>query len=147
MVTTPENDWSTELKGVPWMQKARPGLRKFREIRQAKDGRPVAVPVTSAQSATSIRSHKQPLSHEAQRTEEAESASAENVFLMIVVVVLLLTMYWGTAAIVLGTASNRRNDAPQIEATVLKKHRAIATDAPESNGQSRATNSKDSGAR
>ncbi len=140
MVTTPENDWSTELKGVPWMQKARPGLRKTRE---AKDGRPVVVDAVSTQSAT----HQQPLSRDAQRMEEAESASAENVFLMIVVVVLLLTMYWGTAAIVLGTASSRRNDAPQVEATVLKKDRAVATDAPESNGQSRATNSKDSGAR
>ena len=144
MVTTPENDWGTELKGVPWIQKTRPGLRKARE---AKDGRPVVVAAVSAQITTSIQNHKQPLSSDAQRTEEAESASAENVFLMIVVVVLLLTMYWGTAAIVLGTASNRRNDAPQAESMVLKKDRAVATDAAESNGQSRATNSKDSGAR
>ena len=62
-------------------------------------------------------------------------------------IVLLLTMYWGTAAIVLGTASNRRNDSPQAEATVLKKDRAVATDAPESNRQSPAANAKDSGAR
>ena len=143
MVTTPENDWGTELKGVQWIQKTRPGLRKAREV---KDGRPVVAAV-SAQITASIQDHKQSLSSDAQRTEEAESASAENVFLMIVVVVLLLTMYWGTAAIVLGTASNRRNDAPQAESIVLKKDRAVATDAAESNGQSRATNSKDSGAR
>ena len=143
MVTTPENDWGTELKGVPWIQKTRPGLRKAKE---AKDGRPVVAAV-SAQITASIQDHIQSLSSDAQRTEEAESASAENVFLMIVVVVLLLTMYWGTAAIVLGTASNRRTDAPQAESMVLKKDRAVATDAAESNGQFRATNSKDSGAR
>lgn len=152
MVTTRESDWSAQLNATPWIQKLRPGLR------HAAHGRPMhfvaAAPDTQPHTAVSTDSiatasampantRKQRLLDEAHECEADDVSSVESAFVLLVIIVLALAMYWGTAAIVLGSATNQRLATAQHDSTMPKKAQAISSAAREASERHRAATSKD----
>ena len=146
MITPQENDWSPQLKGVPWIQKTRPGLRPAREAKGVLPG--TSQQPMSADSAdpiplwlampTDVRKHR--LMREAHATEDLDVASTENDIVMIIIAILMLLIYWGAAAIAVGSVANRQEAAMEHQPAMLKKE--VQVSAPV-----RAANSKDSDSR
>lgn len=146
MITTQENDWSPQLKGIPWIQKARPGLRPARDAKVVPPGTsqkrmsvdsPDPIPLWLAMP-TDVRKHR--LMREVHATEDLDLASTENDIVMIVIAVLMLLIYWGAAAIAVGSVANRQEAAMEHQPAMLKKEVQIS--AP-----TRSANSKDSDSR
>ena len=154
MVTTRESDWSAQLNATPWIQKPPPGLR------HAAHGRPMhfvaAVPAApphadiatdpiATASAMPANTRKQRLLDEADEYEAGEVSLVESAFVVLVIIVLALAMYWGTAAIVLGSATHQRLATAQHDSTMPKKVQATSTVAREAGERNRAATSKDGG--
>ena len=146
MITTQENDWSPQLKGIPWIQKARPGLRPTRDAKGVLPGTsrqlasadsPDPIPLWLAMP-TDVRKHR--LMREAHATEDLDVASTENDIVMIVIAVLMLLIYWGAAAIAVGSVANRQEAAMEHQPAMLKKEVQVSTPI-------RSANSKDSDSR
>ena len=152
MDTTRENDGHPPVNGVPWMQKARPGLRS------ALAGR--VVPLTASPTSTQYQSsepikveiaiptdvRKQRLLREAHETEGGDIASAGNDFLLIVIAVLMLGIYWGAAAV----AMSWPGDGVQPNFATQKNERPASDALPQASTRNRAasvTNYSDSGTR
>ena len=141
MSTTHENDWSPQLKGIPWIQKTRPGLRPAREAKGVLPG--TSQQPMSADSAdpiplwlampTDVRKHR--LMREAHATEDLDVASTENDIVMIVIAVLMLLIYWGAAAIAVGSVANRQEAAMEHQPAMLKKEVQVSTPIRSANGK------------
>ena len=152
MVTTRESDWSAQLNATPWIQKPRPGLRHAAHGRPmhfvpaAPDAPPhkaVSTDPIAAASAMSANTRKRRLLDEAHECEADEVSSVESAFVVLVIIVLALAMYWGTAAIVLGSATNQRLATTQHESNMPKKVQATSNAAREASERHRAPTSKD----
>lgn len=152
MDTTRENDGHPPVNGLPWMQKARPGLRS------ALAGR--VVPLAASPTSTQYQSsepikveiaiptdvRKQRLLREAHETEGGDIASAGNDFLLIVIAVLMLGIYWGAAAV----AMSWPGDGVQPNFATQKNERPASDALPQASTRNRAasvTNYSDSGTR
>ena len=156
MDMTRENDGHPPVNGVPWMQKARPGLRS------ALAGR--VVPLAASPTSTQYQSsepikveiaiptdvRKQRLLREAHETEGGDIASAGNDFLPIIIAVLMLGIYWGAAAVAVGSAMSRPGDGVQPNFATQKNERPASDALPRASTRNRAasvTNYSDSGTR
>ncbi len=149
MVTTQENDWHPQVNGVPWMQKARPGLRSARKLRFAE--LPLPESSTSPDQITLEKTmptdaRKQRLLHEAHETQNGGSASLGKDVEMIIAAVLVLAIYWGAAAFAAGSAMFKRGDVVHRNEITLKYEKPMGGSVPVANPQNRAANVKDSGA-
>ena len=151
MITTQETDWLPQVNGVPWMQKARPGLdsAKGRKLPQF-----VALPLpascitpdpATSEIAVPGATRKQRLLREAHETE-GEVTSVGNDVVMVVVAILVLTIYWGTAAFVAGSSMSQRSDAVQRNVLTLKYEKPMGGSVPVTIPQNRVVNVNDSGA-
>lgn len=148
MVTTQENDWHPQVNGVPWMQKARPGLRSARKPPFAALPLPESCQLPDQITLEKIMStdkRKQRLLHETNETENGGTATLGKDVEMIVAAVLVLAIYWGAAAFAAGSAMFRRGDVVQRNEITLKYDKPMGGSVPAANPQNRAANVKDSG--
>ena len=152
MVTTRESDWSAQLNATPWIQKPRPGFRHAAHgrpmhfVAAAPDAPPhtaVSTDSIATASAMPANTRKQRLLDEAHECEADEVSSVESAFVVLVIIVLALAMYWGTAAIVLGSATNQRLATAQHDSNMPKKVQVTSTAARQASERHRAVTSKD----
>ena len=155
MVSTRESDWQPPANDVPWMQKARPGLRSALAGRVSSlaafpsphDESPDPLTVKIGMP---VDPRKPGLVHEAHETDDSDLALAGNDLVWIVAAVLMLSIYWGAAAVAVGSAMNRGGDAVQQNVATQRNDKPVGDAVPQTSTQNRAanvTNYKDSGTR
>ena len=87
---------------------------------------------------------KQRLLREAHATEDGEIFNAWNAAVIMVIAAVALTIYWGVAAIVVTSATERRGDAAPGDSSMLKEARLVGNAVPEATGQNPRANNKHS---
>lgn len=149
MITTQMNDWNRQLNGIPWTRKERPGLRSLKAGRpmQAAGPRRTASCVSTAPITPWIAmpnaafkpsdARKQRLLREAHGSDSDEISSVENALVILLTAVLALAIYWGAVAVVMGSATVKRNDVVQQNAATAKKDIVTSTAAADATDPSR----------
>ena len=145
MITTHMNDWNRHLNGIPWTRKERPGVRSAKEGRPMQAARPLrpascvsTAPLTpwiampnDATKPSDAR--KQRLLREAHRSDKGEISGeisrVETALVILVTAVLALSIYWGAVAVVMGSATVKRNGVVQQDAAIPKNDLAASTGA------------------
>ena len=149
MITTQMNDWNRHLNGIPWTRKERPGLRSHKDGRSMQAARPLrpascvsTAPITPwiAMPNAAFKpsdARKQRLLREAHGSDSGEISSVENALVFLVTAVLALAIYWGAVAVVMGSATVKRNDVVQQNAATPKKDIVTSTTAADATEPSR----------
>lgn len=151
-MTAHQNPWGESFDATPWTQKTRPGLaasKHDRALRTTAGGQTDSpVPFTTFISGNRITARMnmnndariERLLREAHVEEDTSATSTENAFVTLVIVAITLLIYWGTAAFVLGSASNWRAGTAQQEAKAQKLGKTAGVSAPQPNPSSVASN-------
>lgn len=155
MVSTRENDWHPPANEVPWMQKARPGLRsalagRVSPLAASPSPQDLSSDPITVNIGMPVDPRGQGLVREAHGTDDSDLALAGNDLVWIVAAVLMLSIYWGAAAVAVGSARNRGGDAVQQNVATQRNEKPAGDGVPQTSTQSRAanvTNYKDSGTR
>ncbi len=153
MITTQMNDWNRHLNGIPWTRKERPGLRSLKVGRPMQAAGPLrtascvsTAPITPwiAMPNAAFKpsdARKQRLLREAHRSDKGEISGeisrVENALVILLTAVLALAIYWGAVAVVMGSATVKRNDVVQQNAATPKKDLAASTAAADATDPSR----------
>lgn len=163
MITTHMNDWNRHLNGIPWTRKERPGVRSAKEGRPMQAARPLrpascvsTAPITpwiampnDARKPGDAR--KQRLLREAHASDNGEISGeisrVETALVILVTAVLALSIYWGAVAVVMGSATVKRNGVVQQDAATPKKDLAASTAAADVTGPSRPLINQDNSTR
>ena len=155
MVSTRENDWHPPANDVPWMQKARPGLRsvlagRVSSLAASPSPQDISPDPITDKTGMPVDPRKRGLMREAHETDDSDLALAGNDLVWIVAAVLMLSIYWGAAAVAVGSAMNRGGDVVQQNVATHRNDKPGGDAVPQTSTQKRAanvTNYKDSGTR
>ena len=148
MLTTQQNDWSPCLNSVPWIQKARPGVRPTgagnSQLLPASPPRRPSPPNHHIATGTTMSNdaRKQRLLREAHQTEDGDATNIESVFVVVVVAVVAVVVYWGAAVLTVTSSAEQRAGTAPRESTMVNALRAAGVAAPQAETQNRPAGDK-----